>query len=288
MARDHIYVNGLRLMALVGVLPHERDALQPVQIDVDLEVDLSEAGVTDNLDDTANYGEISNAIAEVVRTSSDTLLERLAARIADRVLHFDHVEVADVMVTKLRPPIPEDLVSSAVRIVRSRVDMRVPARHRAIVALGSNLGDRAAYLRFGLDRLSNVVAQSQVFETDPVGGPDNQGPYLNMVAVVDTDLDPFAMLRRLLQIESEAHRVRVERWGPRTLDLDLLFYDDYTIESEELTVPHPRFAERRFVLEPLSEVAVEFCPSHWRDRLPTYGVYPRGPIDSLVAHTSIS
>jgi 2-amino-4-hydroxy-6-hydroxymethyldihydropteridine diphosphokinase len=196
--------------------------------------------------------------------------------------------VADVMVTKLRPPIPEDLVSSAVRIVRSRVDMSVPARHRAIVALGSNLGDRAAYLRFGLDRLSNVVSQSQVFETDPVGGPDNQGPYLNMVAVVDTDLDPFAMLRRLLQIESEAHRVRVERWGPRTLDLDLLFYDDYTIESEELTVPHPRFAERRFVLEPLSEVAVEFCPSHWRDRLPAYGVYPRGPIDSLVAHTSIS
>jgi dihydroneopterin aldolase/2-amino-4-hydroxy-6-hydroxymethyldihydropteridine diphosphokinase len=275
-------------MALVGVLPHERDALQPVQIDVDLEVDLSEAGVTDNLDDTANYGAISTAIAEVVRTSSDTLLERLAARIADRVLHFDHVEVADVMVTKLRPPIPEDLVSSAVRIVRSRVDMRVPARHRAIVALGSNLGDRAAYLRFGLERLSNVVSQSQVFETDPVGGPDNQGPYLNMVAVVDTDLDPFAMLRRLLQIESEAHRVRVERWGPRTLDLDLLFYDDYTIESEELTVPHPRFAERRFVLEPLSEVAVEFCPSHWRDRLPVYGVYPRGPIDSLVAHTSIS
>jgi dihydroneopterin aldolase/2-amino-4-hydroxy-6-hydroxymethyldihydropteridine diphosphokinase len=288
MARDHLYVNGLRLMALVGVLPHERDALQPVQIDVDLEVDLSEAGVTDNLDDTANYGAISTAIAEVVRTSSDTLLERLAARIADRVLHFDHVEVADVMVTKLRPPIPEDLVSSAVRIVRSRVDMSVPARHRAIVALGSNLGDRAAYLRFGLERLSNVVSQSQVFETDPVGGPDNQGPYLNMVAVVDTDLDPFAMLRRLLQIESEAHRVRVERWGPRTLDLDLLFYDDYTIESEELTVPHPRFAERRFVLEPLSEVAVEFCPSHWRDRLPVYGVYPRGPIDSLVAHTSIS
>ena len=275
-------------MALVGVLPHERDALQPVQIDVDLEVDLSEAGVTDNLDDTANYGAISTAIAEVVRTSSDTLLERLAARIADRVLHFDHVEVADVMVTKLRPPIPEDLVSSAVRIVRSRVDMSVPARHRAIVALGSNLGDRAAYLRFGLERLSNVVSQSQVFETDPVGGPDNQGPYLNMEAVVDTDLDPFAMLRRLLQIESEAHRVRVERWGPRTLDLDLLFYDDYTIESEELTVPHPRFAERRFVLEPLSEVAVEFCPSHWRDRLPVYGVYPRGPIDSLVAHTSIS
>jgi dihydroneopterin aldolase / 2-amino-4-hydroxy-6-hydroxymethyldihydropteridine diphosphokinase len=275
-------------MALVGVLPHEREALQPVQVDVDLEVDLSEAGITDNLDDTANYGAISQAIADVVKNSSDVLLERLAARIADRVLHFDHVEVANVTLTKLRPPIPEDLISSAVRIVRSRVDLKIPARHRAIVALGSNLGDRVAYLRFGLERLSNVVAQSQVFETDPVGGPDNQGSFLNMVAVVDTDLDPFAMLRRLLQIEAEANRVRKERWGPRTLDMDLLFYDDYVIESEELTVPHPRFAERRFVLEPLAEVAIEHCPSHWRDRLPQYGVYPRGPLESLVAHISIS
>lgn len=287
MARDHIYVNGLRLMALVGVLPHEREAEQPVQVDIDLEVDLIEAGLTDNLVDTANYGAIAQAVSEVVRVSQDVLLERLVARIAERCLQFDHVEVADVRLTKLRPPIPEDLDSTAVRIVRSRVDMKIPARHRAIIALGSNLGDRVAYLRFGLERLSNVVAQSQVFETDPVGGPDNQGPYLNMVAVIDTDLDPYALLRRLLQIEAEAHRVRVERWGPRTLDLDLLFYDDVTINSEELIVPHPRFAERRFVLEPLSEVAPEHCPSQWRDRLPVYGVYPRGPIDGLVAHVSL-
>jgi dihydroneopterin aldolase/2-amino-4-hydroxy-6-hydroxymethyldihydropteridine diphosphokinase len=288
MARDHIYVNGLRLMALVGVLPHEREAEQPVQVDIDLEVDLAEAGLTDNLVDTANYGAIAEAVSEVVRMSSDVLLERLVARIAERCLQFDHVEVADVRLTKLRPPIAENLDSTAVRIVRSRVDMKIPARHRAIVALGSNLGDRVAYLRFGLERLSNVVAQSQVFETDPVGGPDNQGPYLNMVAVIDTDLDPYAMLRRLLQIEAEAHRVRIERWGPRTLDLDLLFYDDVTINSEELIVPHPRFAERRFVLEPLSEVAPEHCPSQWRNRLPAYGVYPRGPIDGLVAHVSLS
>ncbi len=287
MARDHIYVNGLRLMALVGVLPHEREAEQPVQVDIDLEVDLVEAGFTDNLVDTANYGAIAEAVADVVRTSRDVLLERLVARIAERCLQFDHVEVVDVRLTKLRPPIPEDLDSTAVRIVRSRVDMRVPARHRAIVAMGSNLGDRVAYLRFGLERLSNVIAQSQVFETDPVGGPDNQGPYLNMVAVIDTDLDPYALLRRLLQIEAEAHRVRLERWGPRTLDLDLLFYDDVSINSEELVVPHPRFAERRFVLEPLSEVAPEHCPSHWRDRLPAYGVYARGPIDGLVAHVSL-
>lgn len=154
-------------------------------------------------------------------------------------------------------------------------------RHRAIVALGSNLGDRVEYLRFGIARIGHVVAQSQVFETDPVGGPDNQGPYLNMVAVIATDLDPYALLRHLNQVEADADRVRVIRWGPRTLDLDIVFYDDVRIESEELAIPHPRFAERRFVLEPLSEVAPEHCPSEWRNRLPAYGVYPRGPLEFL-------
>ena len=160
-----------------------------------------------------------------------------------------------------------------------------PTVHRAIIALGSNLGDRVAYLRYGVTHLTHagtrVLSTSQVFETDPVGGPDNRGPYLNMAALIETDLDPYALLRRLLQVEAEADRVRVVRWGPRTLDLDLLFYDDAVIESAELVVPHPRYAERRFVLEPLSEIAPEHCPSEWRDRLPAYGVYPRGPLASL-------
>ena len=154
-------------------------------------------------------------------------------------------------------------------------------QHRAIVALGSNLGDRAEYLRYGIAHIGAVVAQSQVFETDPVGGADNQGAYLNMVAVIATDLDPYALLRHLNQVEADADRVRVIRWGPRTLDLDIVFYDDVRIESDELTIPHPRFAERRFVLEPLAEVAPEHCPSDWRNRLPAYGVYPRGPLVSL-------
>jgi dihydroneopterin aldolase/2-amino-4-hydroxy-6-hydroxymethyldihydropteridine diphosphokinase len=283
MARDRIFINGIRSMTRIGAMPHEREADQPLQVDLAMEVDLSEAGLTDDLAATANYGAISEAVVNVMATSSDVLLERLATRIAECVLHFDHVEFVEVTLTKLRPPIPADVQSSSVRIARSRVDMKVPARHRAIVALGSNLGDRVAYLKFALERLSNVVAKSQVYETDPVGGPDNQGPYLNMVAVVDTDLDPYALLRRLLTIEAEAHRIRVERWGPRTLDLDLLFYDDISIEDHHLTIPHPRYAERRFVLEPLSEVAPEHCPDNWRNRLPAYGVYPRGHIETLTA-----
>jgi 2-amino-4-hydroxy-6-hydroxymethyldihydropteridine diphosphokinase len=121
-----------------------------------------------------------------------------------------------------------------------------------------------------------------VFETDPVGGPDDQGPYLNMAAVIETELDPYALIRRLQRIEAEAGRQRVIHWGPRTLDLDLLFYDDVTITGSELTVPHPRYAERRFVLAPLAEVAPDYCPPDWEAALPEGdAVYPRGPLSAL-------
>jgi 2-amino-4-hydroxy-6-hydroxymethyldihydropteridine diphosphokinase len=88
-----------------------------------------------------------------------------------------------------------------------------------------------------------------------------------MVAIVETDLDPFAFLRKCRRIEAAAGRVRVQRWGARTLDLDLLFYDDVTIKSPELTLPHPRHAERGFVLAPLHEVAPERCPPDWQKYL---------------------
>ena len=126
-----------------------------------------------------------------------------------------------------------------------------------------------------------MLQQSQVFETDPVGGPENQGAYLNMVVTLETDLDPYALMRWLHRIEAEAGRVREIHWGPRTLDLDLLFYDDVSISGGELTVPHPRYAERRFVLSPLQEVAPERCPKNWEATLPPDAVHPRGALHDL-------
>lgn len=157
---------------------------------------------------------------------------------------------------------------------------------RAAVALGSNLGDRVAHLRHGVARLDDghlghVVAQSQVFETEPVGGPDNQGPYLNMVVLLDTSLAPHELLAGLLTIERERGRVREVRWGPRTLDLDIVFYDELVMDDDDLTLPHPRHAERRFVLEPLAEVAPERCPPGWRESAPPLAVYGRGPLATL-------
>ena len=156
--------------------------------------------------------------------------------------------------------------------------------HSAIIALGSNLdgphGDRLGNLRFGLGRIA-PVKKSHVFETAPVGGPDNQGAYLNMVAEVETELDPLSLLRVLNEIEADSGRERLVHWGPRTLDLDILFYDNVTIASEVLTIPHPRFAERRFVLAPLSQVAPARCPLDWDSKLPADEVRDLGPIEAL-------
>jgi 2-amino-4-hydroxy-6-hydroxymethyldihydropteridine diphosphokinase len=130
----------------------------------------------------------------------------------------------------------------------------------AFVALGSNLGDRRAYLERAAEALRGlpgvtVTRQSSLYETAPVGGPAGQGPYLNAAAEVRTDLPAEALLHALLDIESQLGRVRQERDGPRTIDLDLLLYGDLVCAGPELTVPHPRLHERLFVLRPLAEIA---------------------------------
>jgi 2-amino-4-hydroxy-6-hydroxymethyldihydropteridine diphosphokinase len=132
---------------------------------------------------------------------------------------------------------------------------------RAYIALGSNLGDRLAHLQFAVDAIGaadrvRVLAVSRVYETAPVGGPA-QDAYLNAVVALATDLVPTALLALAQHIEAEAHRVRAERWGPRTLDVDILLYDDVESPDPALTLPHPRMWERGFVLAPLRDVAPE-------------------------------
>ena len=129
----------------------------------------------------------------------------------------------------------------------------------AYVALGSNLGDREATIAAALARLDepplSLVNVSTIRETDPVGVLD-QPRFLNAVAAVETDLGARELLDRLLEIERDLgrDRTREQRWGPRVIDLDLILYGNETIDEPGLTVPHPRLAERRFVLEPLMEL----------------------------------
>ena len=140
---------------------------------------------------------------------------------------------------------------------------------RVVLGLGSNLGDREAHLASAvgeLRRLDPALSVSSLYETDPVGGPP-QGPYLNLVVVLETDLAPRELLAEAHRLEQQAGRVRTVRNGPRTLDVDLLLAGAERIESDDLTVPHPRMDERAFVLAPLEEVAPDLAPHGWRERL---------------------
>lgn len=134
------------------------------------------------------------------------------------------------------------------------------------MSLGSNLGDRRRYLREAVESLEGVVAVSPVYETEPVGGPE-QGMFLNVVVELDTTLSPRELLALCHRLEAAAGRRRDERWGPRTLDADLLLVGDIVVDEEDLTVPHPRMWERRFVLAPLADLAPELLPDDWERRV---------------------
>jgi 2-amino-4-hydroxy-6-hydroxymethyldihydropteridine diphosphokinase len=127
---------------------------------------------------------------------------------------------------------------------------------RAFVGVGSNLGDREATVRAAIAALPGVVAVSTLRETDPVGVVD-QPAFLNGAVVLETELPPRELLELLLAVERDLGRERRERWGPRSIDLDLLVYGDVSVDEPGLTVPHPRLHERRFALEPLAELDPE-------------------------------
>lgn len=129
---------------------------------------------------------------------------------------------------------------------------------RAFLGLGSNLGDRRAHLRGAVAALreaGDVVGVSPLYETAPVGGPEGQRPYLNVVVELRTADGPRRLLARCRALETAAHRVRAVRFGPRTLDADVLLVGDQVVDEDDLQVPHPRLWERRFVLAPLRDLA---------------------------------
>ncbi|MFQ5557450.1 MAG: 2-amino-4-hydroxy-6-hydroxymethyldihydropteridine diphosphokinase [Acidimicrobiales bacterium] len=280
--RDQIRLDAIRVSGTIGVLAEEQVRSQPFEVDLVLEVDTSEAGSSDDLEHAVDYGAPIAITHRIVSTERHQLLERVCARIAEEVLSLDGVEAVEVTVRKLQVPVPQHVGSSAVRIRRERVPRhrRVPRWSVAYLALGTNLGDRRANLGQAIGRLGfehhagglRISSLSGLYETDPIGGPDDQGPFLNMVVEVETTLDPFELLDRCLATEKAGGRTRSVRWGPRVIDVDVLLYGDVRIESPELTLPHPRMWERRFVLEPLADVAPQLLSKDWSDRLPAGGI----------------
>lgn len=253
---DQIVLQGVSARGNHGVLDVEKRDGQTFIVDVTMMLDLSGAGRSDDLAATVDYAEVADAVVARITGPSFDLIERLAEVIADDVLRHELVESVDVVVHKPEAPVRATCTDVQVRIVRRNAP-------RAVIALGSNLGDRGYTLERAIDALRGLpgitlTAVSPLVETDPVGGP-HQPPYLNAVAIVRTELSPERLLEALHSIEADHGRTREVRWGARTLDLDLVQYGTPGTKSEvisdqpELMLPHPRAIERAFVLAPWHE-----------------------------------
>lgn len=251
---DLIQVRGVTATGHHGVHAHERRDGQPFVVDLDLAVDLRRAAVTDDLAETVSYAEVAAAAVRVVQGPPLDLIEALAGRIAATVLAaHPPVQAVTVTVHKPQAPVGVPFDDVAVRLHRER---DVPA----VVGLGANLGRPAAAVRRAaraLERAPGVhrVSLSPLVDSDPVGGPE-QPAFVNAVALVRTRLPAPELLMLLHAIEQDAGRTREVRWGPRTLDLDLVQYgtpetpQEVRSDGPGLQLPHPRAHERPFVLLP--------------------------------------
>ncbi|NNG37984.1 2-amino-4-hydroxy-6-hydroxymethyldihydropteridine diphosphokinase [Flexivirga sp. ID2601S] len=258
---DRITLTGIAVTTPHGVLDHEKREPQRFFVDVVIECDLSGAGHSDDLGATISYAEVAQDVERIMTQPPVDLIETLAEQVAASVLQRPAAEAVEVTVHK--PDAPAGVRFSDIGLSGPSVTIRREQHRPVAIALGANLGDRVATLRSAvrsLDRLPGLelIAVSRLFETDPVGGPE-QPDYLNAVAVGSTRLAPWTLLERLHEIEAGRGRTREIRWGARTLDLDLLQVGDpaagtdLRFDTPELTLPHPRAAARAFVLAPWAD-----------------------------------
>ncbi|WP_261624227.1 2-amino-4-hydroxy-6-hydroxymethyldihydropteridine diphosphokinase [Nesterenkonia marinintestina] len=255
---DRIRLTGLTAFGRHGVFEHERRDGQTFRADVELAVDLRTAGVSDDLTDTVSYAVIADLVETAITGEPYDLIEALAERIAVDVLRADRrIRAASVTVHKPRAPLTQRFDDVAVTVVRDRDDLQESTAVRAVLALGSNLGDSEDTLRGAVAALAaadgvRLLGTSPLAVTAPVGGPAGQPDFLNQVVEVETTLSPDALLDLGHEVESAHRRRRDVRWGPRTLDVDIITYGAERIDTDRLQVPHPRAAERAFVLAPWS------------------------------------
>lgn len=255
---DVIAITGLEFMACHGVYESEKHTAQPFIVDIEVEVDTRNAGTSDSLSATISYADLAADAREVVVDGERVdLIETLAEKIAERVLLRDPLSVT-VTVHKPGAPVQEAFADAYVRITRPNPLAVRPSRpKRAVIALGGNIGNVDETFAAAIEDIRalegvRLLAISPFIQTKPVlaEGQEAQDDYTNGVVLIETSLSPLELLDNLQAIETKHGRVRTERWGARTLDLDIIDYAGTRADHARLTLPHPRAAERLFVLEP--------------------------------------
>ena len=249
---DEIQIKDLEVFANHGVFPEETRLGQKFLLSLTMYTDTRKAGTGDCLEDSIDYGAVSHFMTDYMKQHTWKLIEAAAEHLAEELLlRYPLLKGVTLELKKPWAPVGLPLDTVAVKITRFW--------HRAYLGLGSNLGDKEAYLNQAVKALDEthgcqVEKVSSYLVTEPYGGVE-QDDFLNACLCLKTYLSPEELLRRLHEIEQDAHRERIIRWGPRTLDLDILLYDDLILETEDLILPHMDMENREFVLKPLSEIA---------------------------------
>jgi dihydroneopterin aldolase/2-amino-4-hydroxy-6-hydroxymethyldihydropteridine diphosphokinase len=249
---DKIVISHLEVFSHHGVYKEENVLGQKFLVSVEIFADLSAAAKNDDLSKSVNYGEVCHFIKKEMEQNTFKLIEALTAHLAKKILlEFKNIEKVKVQVKKPWAPILLPIETVSVEMERGW--------HTVYISLGSNLGNREQNLNSAIDLLRfdeecQVIKVSSYSNTKPVGEVE-QGDFLNCALELRTLKSPEELLDLINEIENKLKRVRTIHWGPRTIDLDILFYDHAIINTERLTVPHPEILNREFVLAPMCEIA---------------------------------
>lgn len=248
---DEIIIENLKVYAYHGVYKEENDEGQNFYVNAVLYTDTRRAGNEDKLGLTTSYGEVCQFIHEYISKNVFKLIESVAEKTAEAVLsEFPLVEGVTLEIRKPEAPIGLEFQSVSVKITRRW--------HMACIALGSNMGDRQKYIEDGIAALAedsrcSIVKISELVRTTAYGNIE-QDEFLNGALVMKTLYTPEELLNKIHKIEEAAGRERKQDWGPRTLDLDIIFYDDVIMDTDALQIPHVDMQNRDFVLEPLAQL----------------------------------
>ena len=251
-AKDEIRIEQLEVYAYHGVFPEEKRRGQTFFVNAVLYTDTRAAGRSDQLAQSTDYGDVCCFITDWMSRNTCNLIEAVAEKLAQEVLlKYDLISGIDLEIRKPEAPIEQSFGCVSVKIHREW--------HRAYLGVGSNLGDKARYIQNAVESLKAhpliaVRRVSELIVTKPYGGVE-QDDFLNGAMEIETLLTPRELLDTLHEIEAAADRVREVHWGPRTLDLDIIFYDELVYGDDALVIPHQDMENRRFVLEPLSTLA---------------------------------
>ncbi|MCR4617551.1 MAG: 2-amino-4-hydroxy-6-hydroxymethyldihydropteridine diphosphokinase [Lachnospiraceae bacterium] len=248
-----IKIRELQVYAFHGVYEEETAKGQNFFINADICLDSKRTDVlSDDLDATVNYAEACEFMSDYMKQNTCKLIER-AAELLCREMLLKYPLITKITIELRKPEAPIGLPFESVSVVRSL------SWHTAILSIGSNMGDKHEFLDRALSKLDDkphtrLICESERFVTKPYGGVE-QDDFVNSAVIIETMLSPYELLDFLHVIEKSEGRERLIHWGPRTLDLDIVFYDDLVMSESNLTIPHIDMQNRYFVLKPMSKIA---------------------------------